>query len=69
MVEGFKENVKARLWQRVAICEIRSDASLSVCACRPPSEASPLDVSVCACLCVSVCVCVQIFCLHSCQGD
>lgn len=46
MVERFKESIKARLWQRVTICEITNDASLSVCACRPPSQS----------LCVRVCV-------------
>lgn len=38
-VKGFRDNLKARLWHEVAICEIRGDAFLSVCACRPPLEA------------------------------
>lgn len=43
-VKGFKENVKARPWEIVAICDIRNDGSLYVCACCPLSE-----VFVCLC--------------------
>lgn len=43
-VKGFKENVKARPWEIVAICDIRNNGSLYVCACCPLSE-----VFVCLC--------------------